>query len=348
VNCVPRRIPTVQTIATFEQLRSIEAEWSSLLLRCSSATPFHSPEWLLPWWKHLFRGGRMWTLAVRNHDRLVGLAPMFIHGLAGEPRQVSFIGSGVTDYTSFLVEDADAARQIWMSIAAASSSWDACDFQEIPPDSPMLSVPGLGLDVQRHTSSACPALRLPASMEQLESQLSRKFRHNLRNARNRLDRLGARFETPPEEQDQEYIEALFRLHAARWASKGEPGVLSSRAIEGFLRDVCAGFRRRGWLRFYGLRLQEELAAVVCNLCALGESAYYIGGFDPAFRRYSPGLALIDFAIESAIKEGCTWFDFMRNTEKYKFDWCAEDRINTRLLMCRRDAGSESESSALDR
>ena len=151
-------------------------------------------------------------------------------------------------------------------------------------------------------------------------------------------------ETALKGQDEEYVEALFRLHAARWRSKGEDGVLCSPATQSFFREACRGFRRRGWLRFHGLRFRGKLCAIVCIFCSLRRSVYYIGGFADELLRYSPGSAMIEFAIERAIAEQVREFDFLRLDEKYKYRWGATDRINTRVVI----RTSESESSAAGR
>lgn len=327
-------VPVIREVSAYEDLCAIAPQWSDLWDRTESATPFQSPEWLLPWWRRLFMGGEMWTLTAWDGARLTGLAPMFIHGGLGEPRQVSLIGSGVSDYLGFLSEDAEAARQLWSAIAAAPC-WDLCDFQEIRGDSQMLEDPLAMLNVQPAVSSICPVLRLPSTMAELESSLSPKFRHHLRNSRNRLAQLGAVCEASSPAQDCGYVEALFRLHAARWEPRGEPGMLATPKVQCFFREALAGFRRRGWLRLHGLRFRGELKAVVCNFCTRGRTLYYLGGFDPELSRYSPGSVLIAHAIDGAIGERSVEFDFLRQREQYKYAWGAEDRINSRLLVHRR-------------
>lgn len=51
--------------------------WWSLWSRIDTATPFASPAWLLPWWR-TFRPGALLTVAVRSHERLVGLLPAYV------------------------------------------------------------------------------------------------------------------------------------------------------------------------------------------------------------------------------------------------------------------------------
>jgi CelD/BcsL family acetyltransferase involved in cellulose biosynthesis len=323
---------TLREIDRIEDLQRLRPAWSELWERCSDATPFHSPEWLLPWWSRLFGGGEMWTLALWAGERLEGLAPMFLFGQRGEPRTLVSIGSGVTDYLGFLRAPGAAPEPLWRRIGARPERWDICDLQEIPPGAPMLAGPfPAGWTVTKAQSAVCPLLSLPLTMTELEARLSPKFRHTVHNARNWMLRHGG-FESASPEQDSEYMEALFRLHTSRWRCRNEPGMLSSEALRAFFRDVCAGFRRRGWLRLHGVRMSGELRAVVCVFVAKGRAYYYLGGFDESLARHSPGTALIHFALERAVAEGAPSFDFLRKPEAYKYRWGAVDRVNCRLLL----------------
>src|SRR5437764_760252 len=252
----------IQEITNIDELTKLRRDWTALWERRPDATPFHAPEWILPWWSHLFGGGEMWTLAVWRGDRLAGLAPLFIYGCDGAPRTVASIGSGVTDYLGFLVEDAGACGIIANHLAGHARRWDVLDFQEIPPSSPLPLFPA-ECRAESSVSGVCPVVELPETMEQFEAGLTPKFRHNLRNARSRLRNLGdAAFETAGPGQDAEYLDALFRLHRSQWESRDEPGMLSTAALQAFYCDVAREFRHRGWLRLHGLRVCGELRAVI--------------------------------------------------------------------------------------
>ncbi len=72
-----------------EDLESLRPEWSELWNHSPRATPFQSPEWLLPWTRHLFGGGDILAMTSRDETgRLIGLAPLFRWGV--EQRTLSF------------------------------------------------------------------------------------------------------------------------------------------------------------------------------------------------------------------------------------------------------------------
>jgi CelD/BcsL family acetyltransferase involved in cellulose biosynthesis len=309
---------------------ALQPEWSDLWNRCPDATPFASPEWLIPWHDHLFQGGDVEMLTARRDGRLIGLAPLFIHGTAGQPRTLSFLGSGVTDYLGFLLDPnhtVDALQTIRRQIEKLP--WDICDLQEIPPGSPLL-IEG----AEQSVSETCAVVSLPPSMSEFEAALTPKFRHNLRNARNRLLDLGVSFETAEPDQDAEYAEALFELHRHRWEKRDHSGMLATPQLQYFFRAIVKGFRNRGWLRFHGLRRNGRLSAVMCVFNARRRAYYYLGGFDDSLQRFSPGTALTRHAIENAIAERTLEFDFLRQREPYKYRWGAADRPNSRLRIKR--------------
>jgi CelD/BcsL family acetyltransferase involved in cellulose biosynthesis len=49
-------------------IETARGEWADLFQRAAS-TPFQSPEWLIPWWRHLGEG-RLHLLAVRHNGAL--------------------------------------------------------------------------------------------------------------------------------------------------------------------------------------------------------------------------------------------------------------------------------------
>ncbi len=249
---------------------------------------------------------------------------MFIYG----DRQVALIGAGLSDYAGFLCTSLDDAHEIWREILHQRDRWRLCDFQDIPAGSRMLELPpGMTADIV--PCAHCPVVALPASIEQFDASLSPKFRHNLRNASNRLRDMGATFETS---SSDEFIDALFRLNTARWSTKGEAGVLAPSEAQNFFRSACARLSAHDRLRFHGLRWRGELHAVVCIFCAPRGHQYYLGGFTAELARYSPGASMIRYAIEHAIAEGKSEFDFLRGGERYKTDWGAIDQMSSRIIL----------------
>src|SRR5262245_47572097 len=88
----------VEIIRDTKGLHAIQNEWSQLWKEDARATPFQSPEWLLPWW-NCFAEGKLFVIALRSHDRLIAFVPLYIYrrSQSGE-RQLLFLGAGTSDY----------------------------------------------------------------------------------------------------------------------------------------------------------------------------------------------------------------------------------------------------------
>jgi CelD/BcsL family acetyltransferase involved in cellulose biosynthesis len=321
-------------LAETAQIEALAPEWAALWERCPSATPFQHPAWLLPWWRNVWQGGRAWWIALREAGRLAAIAPMFVWG--GEVRCVSIAGAGETDYLDFLIEPehASAGAAMVLERVAADSGWDLCDFQELHEASVLPAAAPAGLNAQLETCAVCPVAALPPSCEEFEAGLSRRFRHNLHRARNRVRNAGGVVETAGPGNFGELLSALFGLHKACWKARGGPGVLAEARVEAFHCEAAREMLACGMLRLYGLRLPGGFAAALHGFAGHGRFYAYLDGFDPAHARLSPGTVLVDHAIRCAIAEGLSEFDFLREGEAYKYDWGAADRPNRRLTLRR--------------
>jgi CelD/BcsL family acetyltransferase involved in cellulose biosynthesis len=278
------------------------------------------------------------VLAVRDGGRLVALAPLFLWGFGGRPPlvRVSLLGAGISDHAGMVARplyELPAARAVFDHLVETASDWHVCEWEELRPGSPLLRAePPARLLVTQAPSSVCPFLPLQGSMDALLGGLSPKFRKNLRQAESRLRRMGAEFVTASAENAGEFLAALFRLHAARWREKSEPGMLRGDAVRQFHLEAARRLMRQGLLRLNAIRLEGAIVAVQHNLWHRRRLSYYLSGFDPAHARYSPGAVLLGWSIRTAIAEGGVEVDFLRHREPYKYQWGARDRVNRRLLV----------------
>ncbi len=322
-------------ITNINNLEDLQEEWSHLLRRCPDATPFQSPEWMLPWWRHL-GGGDLMVFAARRSGELVGLAPWFIHEWQGKS-QVSPLAVSISDYFDVVClpeVETDFVRLVLNALLAERSRWDICILPELRERSPLLhaDIPH-GLAATIEPLDVCPVLALPKTLRDMEAGLGAHHRRNLRRDQKLLDKLGGGSVEEADEQTLgEFLDALFNLHSARWSESGEPGVLSSPNVQSFHRAAAAGFERSGMLRLYGMRREGIITSVMYDFAFAGRVYAYLSGYDPRLDQASPGTLLTWHAIGEAISGGCCEYDFLRGGENHKYVWGAQDRRNYRLVL----------------
>jgi CelD/BcsL family acetyltransferase involved in cellulose biosynthesis len=310
------------------RLAAIAGAWQALWRRVPTTTPFQSPAWLLSWW-HSFHPGALAVVAIRQGERLVGLAPLYIEHGRNHGRVLP-LGIGVSDYLDLLIdpESAVSLDSFLDPLRRYLPGWRSCDLEELPPWSLALALP-LPEDGSGNVAmqSACPVLDLaqPISMG-----MQRRLRRGARRAERRG---GLDIRSVGSADIDGFLAGLFLLHGVRWRSRhAQPGVLHGAAVRAFHRCAVPTLNREGIARLYELRVGREIAGCYYGLLDRDRAYAYIGGFDPRFAAISPGGLLLAHAIDEARREGCREFHFLRGQEAYKYEWGAVDRWNRRLRL----------------
>ncbi|HEX3584125.1 MAG TPA: GNAT family N-acetyltransferase [Thermoanaerobaculia bacterium] len=318
----------VEIVDTADGLERIADRWEALWRRDANATPFQSPQWLLSWWKH-FGSDTPHVIASSTNDTFDALAPLYIlrDDDSGESLGM-FLGTGNSDYLDVL---GDASQLIESITGADCQLWD---LQQLRPSSSLLSVPlpdGWSDNVE--DQDPCPVLPIENAGEELQNLLSTHARKKLRYFRRCLEREGeVRYESATAESLDALLDALFELHAARWQKRGLPGVLADEVTQSFHRDVARRMLDAGALRMYAIRIGDRIVGVFYGFAHQGTVYYYLSGYDPALEKLSLGNVIVAHAIEDAVREGATTFDFLRGAEEYKYSWGAKDRMNRRRQL----------------
>ncbi|HEX7422176.1 MAG TPA: GNAT family N-acetyltransferase [Thermoanaerobaculia bacterium] len=326
----------IEALTSIEQLQSIEKLWIDLWQRDLSATPFQSPYWVLPWFRH-FGSGEVLALAARADGRLEALAPMLILRDEDDPSESlgMLIGTGNTDYLDVLATASAPVAQIVEQLGSADCAmWD---LQQLRATSALLAAPPpRNFDDEIEDHDACLVLSIDGAGDELQNITSTHFRKKLRYYRRLLEREGTvRVETPAADTLDDLMTALFELHAARWKVKGLPGMLAADVDQSFHREVARCMLDAGALRLYAIRMNERIVAVFYGFAHHDTVYYYLSGYDPSLDKMSPGTIIVAHAIEQAVRSGAKTFDFLRGAEDYKYAWGAKDRVNKRRRLTRR-------------
>jgi len=189
-----------------------------------------------------------------------------------------------------------------------------------------------GLSCSVEEMDKAPFVSLPGSFKEYLERLGKKERHELRRKMRRAGELlpGLTFRVTRTHDElandlPSFVELLRKSHPAKEAFMDE-------SMATFFREVAEGFLASGVLRLAFLSTQGVDVASVFQFRTGGAVLLYNSGFDPNLRAANPGLVLIARSIGQAVDEGCSEYDFLRGTERYKYDLGGVDRTVYRLTV----------------
>jgi CelD/BcsL family acetyltransferase involved in cellulose biosynthesis len=317
----------IEEVTASEGLEALAPAWHDLWRRAPAATPFQAPAWLIPWWREV-GGGQLRVLVARQEGDLVGLLPLYLQH-ESEGAKLLPLGIAISDYLDGLFDEGRGvmAAEAMLRHLAGRDDWRRCELHPLRPGTPLLEArapPGIADEVL--TFEPCLVVEVPAGARELRDVLPSKIRDNLGNYRRRAERAGrVGFETATAATLPEFVEALFRLHDARWQQLGCPGVLADPAIRRFHRAAAPVLLNSGLLRLHALRLDDRIIAVMYALHARARAYCYLCGFDPEFGTLSPGTLILGHSISQAVREGAREVDFLRGQERFKYFWGVRER-----------------------
>ncbi len=345
-------MPVVDDVRAFDAL---EHDWNALLERCD-ASVFQSFEWQRTWWRHFGEGGRgarLHLVTVRGPDGLVAAAPLYVErtrvlGVLGL-RRLLFLGHLDSDYLDVLVArgwEAECADLIAEHLSSRADLFDVAVLEETPERSRtgrLLHDALLrrGWTATRSVQELCPQTALHATWDDTVAALDLRER---RAVRRRLRNVAKDFRVELEvitagAQVEGGMAEFIEMHQERWTRDGYSGVFADVRAAAFHRDVSERLSRRGWLYLAFLRVDGRRCAAIYGFsfgAILG--AYLTGARHGAdLARYSPGRVLHTKSMQWAIASGRTLYDFMRGTERYKYELGAVDVPNWRIVAYPRRA-----------
>jgi CelD/BcsL family acetyltransferase involved in cellulose biosynthesis len=329
----------------------LAGEWDELLDQSAQRVYFLRCGWNRLWWQ-TFRppGATLFIITVRDSGgRLAGLAPLYLRErrTAGIPhvRELMFIGTGVYvqtgEFLDLIARRGDERRvaEAVAGLLKQSSVWDRLCLNEVPASSIVLPhlCAALGDGVSLHPSSRAHYLGTASDWQSVLANLSRSTRKNLLYETRRLFKSHTcqfrRVATVGELERA--MDALVRLHQARWNARGEPGSFTIPGFECFLRDAARMSFSDDRLRMWTFEVDGDVAAALIGFYDNGTVHYFQAGFDPALARLSIGRVMIGMCISDCVADdGVREFDFMGGDNAYKDTWTQSCR-ETVTLTCLR-------------
>lgn len=175
-----------------------------------------------------------------------------------------------------------------------------------------------------------PAVVLPTDWISYVSSLKKKHRDELKRKLKRLDQAQPEYQFGVSPTDQTLADFV-RLHR-----------LSDSAKQHFMTDTMAAFFGQlatathdgawQWRYAFVVLAGVRVAAVAYFLRPHDAFLLYNSGYDPAHRQQGVGFCLVARLLQFAIEQHSTRFDFLRGSERYKYELGGVDQQLYRLRL----------------
>src|SRR5439155_1532472 len=126
------------------------------------------------------------------------------------------------------------------------------------------------------------------------------------------------------------LERLLALHDRRWAAQGGSDAMTRPSIRDFHRRVVPALAERGMVRFEELWVEGACRATYYGFTRGDHYWLYQTGYDPSWARKSVAFVRMGLSIKEWVDRGARFYDFLRGTETYKFDWALGARVTLKV------------------
>lgn len=252
-------------------------------------------------------------------------------------RRLRFLGTGPSDYGGLLLKPGREEALALVVAAARDLDFDVIDLHQLPGWLAHRLRDMLAPDFAVYLLEQEPTLvvKLPPDFETYLSGLSKKFRSNTLYAERRLQRdLGFEQKNITDVgQVPDAMTVFFNLHQQRWISKKLPGLFLGRRNRRFHTALACRLALTGKLALSLGYVEGRPVGAFYGFKDGRNFSYYLGGFDPAYAKYSVSTVMIFNLLKEAVASSYGAFDFLRGQEPYKLRWLAEPQALYRLVVC---------------
>ena len=296
-------------------------QWDQLA--AAAGRPFCAPAWMLAWWTEGRSGDARLrvVLALDQAGRVHGVGPFFAQ--VGPMRLAEYrvlaagfshrVGPLATDGWEAAVASAIARGLATAHPPAASVVFEGIDAADPWPELIAAAWPSGKTIVRTDLLMDAPLIELGADYERWLAHRQRTFRKEAGRTARRLEEHGIQARMTV---DHSAIQALVRLHGARWSERGGSHLTldSGRVLAEAALRLNHDPQRLAVALLDG---PEGPVAAELVVRAGRAMAFWAGGFDARWARHAPGVQAMLFALRSGADQGVELADLGGGAHAYK-------------------------------
>lgn len=307
----------LEVIEEAEALHTLAERWQALADEAGVSPLFRGSRWLLSWWRAYQRqlGGEIYSLAIFDENRLVGLAPFYRRRAKRTPSrkvdEIRLIGdAGPRPPALGLLAEPGYEERVGHAIAdhlaERAGDWDVVDLQPLEDPSQTrahmvnrLSTHGRPMD----SSSVGSAMRIELQAAGVELETSKE---------------DARASAYVRDADQlrKGLAALRRLSRLEWSNRDEASPYTDRQATHLLEDVVLPLGQEGQARLARLDDQDGEAVAAALIVDDAQRAVVLAmAVDPESLESVPRLLAAE--AQAARERGCLSLDIGADQGDYE-------------------------------
>lgn len=320
----------IDLIHDMEGFRRLKPDWNNLVARSFFDNPFLTFEWFDAWLDVFGDRGEVAIAAVRNEEKLIALAPLFLQ----RNKTLTFVGYPQNDYAGFIIDRQfpEAAASLASVIRQLKGKWKRAIFDQISEQDESFALLSQefqkqGLAIRVEPSDKCPAMTL----DDAEAARKMYYKRNITSYVNWFKKEGDFRYNIYVDRDEALarLEDLFSQHIKRWEGTATPSYFRNESMREFYRRLVEKMHAPGWLHFSSLTLDSHFLALYISLEYGKKLYFYKTCFNLDYAKKSPGQVILRYHLDYALSRGIGELDFARGDEGYK------DRFANRVRQSRR-------------
>ena len=325
----------IEVITNYEKFRSLKSSWNQLLENSSEhENVFLRHEWFQSWWQAFGSEKTMFILVHYSNNHVVGIAPLMLFRDKYKIipyNRLGFIEDANAPSMNFIISN-DREKEVVSSIiryllTEARQYWHVAILNKITDNSSTLELCKRFLSNYNakylvRTSQNSPYIETNGDYEKFLSTTSTKFRKQLRNKFNKLQKTGeVAFEVHREVGNGgSYLQEAINVSSKSWKHGEGTSMAATQERRKFFENLSKEAGKNGSLRIWLMRLNGNPIAMEYHLEYKGRTHAMRGDFDESFSHLSPGSALEAYIIKHCFVAGLSEYDFCGLPYGYKVKW----------------------------
>ena len=130
---------------------------------------------------------------------------------------------------------------------------------------------------------------------------------------------------------------VLRIEQNCWKEREGTSLVSEPGASSFYTRIARNCAARGWLRLELLYLDGQPVAHLLGVAYRGTYYALKTSYDEAYRAWSPGVVLFQYAIRKAFEDGLATFDFLGADSRWKTELANDQRAHVDACAFSRSA-----------